>query len=657
MIYEFYILSIRPRENIYYTTLFSCRAFFFLAVIIIPLIVLSSQTAFSSPVADFATNPSSGNRPLLVNFTDTSTGVVDTWEWDFDNDTVTDSTEQNPTFRYELPGNYTVTLTVSGSEGTDSETKTDHILVTDDILLAWNPYTENDIIGYRLFCRKQGEDYNYDLPIWEGNDTKCTVSNLEDNAIYFFVVRASDIYGNESSDSNEIILLHHYSGNHRFLDSLSITGPDWVFEGDTVTYMLTAQYTDGSSQTITDGANWSTDSSYASISPGWNITTSSVPGTQVVNFTTSYTEDAVNFETAVLKVIIVDNEEGFDSDADGVPDWWEATFDLDPFYDDSLMDLDEDFLFNLDEYRNGTNPDKKDTDSDGLQDGLEVTYGYDPNDPNSQPRFPLMEIGEVVVNHKWEFVTFHEPFLDPIVVAKSLSHNGKQPAIVRIDNVSESSFDVRVQEWTYQDGRHKKETVNYLVVERGSYTLPNGTRVEANRFNTKYTHPFVQVMFNEPFQSIPVVVATVSTYNDAIPVTGRLRHIDMNGFEFTLQEQEPADGYHGIETVSFVAWEEFSGNVDGIYFEVYNTDDVVTHLPYKILFDQAFAAPPAFLADIQTAHGLNTASLRWQNRDPFGIEVLIEEERSYDKEIRHTTEVVGYMVFCDGTMSDSNCLP
>jgi len=48
---------------------------------------------------------------------------------------------------------------------------------------------------------------------------------------------------------------------------------------------------------------------------------------------------------------------------------------------------------------------------------------------------------------------------------------------------------------------------------------------------------------------------------------------------------------------------------------------------------------------MQTTDGTDTAALRWQSRDLFGVEVKAEEERSLDSETGHTTEVVGYVVF------------
>jgi PKD repeat protein len=80
------------------------------------------------PVADFAGDPISGVHPLTVNFTDESTGTIDTWEWNFGDDSPL-SNAQNPNHTYENPGTYTVELTVTGSGGTDKETKTDYIIV------------------------------------------------------------------------------------------------------------------------------------------------------------------------------------------------------------------------------------------------------------------------------------------------------------------------------------------------------------------------------------------------------------------------------------------------------------------------------------------------------------------------------------------------
>jgi PKD repeat protein len=67
-----------------------------------------------------------------VAFTDKSASYdgLEEWAWDFDNDGVADSTEQNPTHVYIRHGRYTVSLTVTESDGdSGTMTKADYITV------------------------------------------------------------------------------------------------------------------------------------------------------------------------------------------------------------------------------------------------------------------------------------------------------------------------------------------------------------------------------------------------------------------------------------------------------------------------------------------------------------------------------------------------
>jgi PKD repeat protein len=83
-----------------------------------------------APVADFIADPASGVEPLTVAFADLSTGDITGYAWDFENDGVVDSTEQNPSYIYPLAGTYTVNLTVTGPGGSDDEVKVEYISVT-----------------------------------------------------------------------------------------------------------------------------------------------------------------------------------------------------------------------------------------------------------------------------------------------------------------------------------------------------------------------------------------------------------------------------------------------------------------------------------------------------------------------------------------------
>ena len=338
---------------------------------------------------------------------------------------------------------------------------------------------------------------------------------------------------------------------------------------------------------------------------------------------------------------------------------------------DGISDKDETNIY-------GTDPNKMDTDGDGINDGAEITLwgndwnadfdkdglinlldpdsdndgypdGSPPAPPKSEPASPLstptLEMGEVQIDHKWQYVEFSKSFTDPIVVSKSLSLNGSDPAVIRIGNVDENGFEIRVQEWDYLDGNHAIETVGYLVMERGSYTLADGTKVEADRFETDRTRGFEKVSFSQSFQEIPVLITSILSNNEADAVTGRIRNIDTQGFNSRLQEQERNTKKHATETIGYIAWEPSMGTMDGLTYEVSKTSNSVKDKFYTIQFEQNFINTPMFIADMQTGDGMNTANIRWQNKDAYAVEVCIDEEQSKDVEIKHTTEAAGYMVF------------
>jgi PKD repeat protein/streptogramin lyase len=74
------------------------------------------------PIADFTGAPTAGLAPLTVTFTNSSTGYDQplTYEWDFENDGIVDSTEVNPSHIYNTPGIYSVKLRVTDADGSVS---------------------------------------------------------------------------------------------------------------------------------------------------------------------------------------------------------------------------------------------------------------------------------------------------------------------------------------------------------------------------------------------------------------------------------------------------------------------------------------------------------------------------------------------------------
>jgi PKD repeat protein len=77
------------------------------------------------PVAGFTGTPTNGFAPLKAVFTDTSTGSITNWLWNFgDGNSITNSTSGPVTNIYSAAGSYTVSLTVSGSGGVSTNIQT-----------------------------------------------------------------------------------------------------------------------------------------------------------------------------------------------------------------------------------------------------------------------------------------------------------------------------------------------------------------------------------------------------------------------------------------------------------------------------------------------------------------------------------------------------
>lgn len=86
------------------------------------------QDVTSPPAAIFTGTPLSGTVPLNVAFTDASTGVITSRSWTFGDGGT--STATNPSHNYTTAGTYTVALTVTGPDGSNTQTRPTYITVS-----------------------------------------------------------------------------------------------------------------------------------------------------------------------------------------------------------------------------------------------------------------------------------------------------------------------------------------------------------------------------------------------------------------------------------------------------------------------------------------------------------------------------------------------
>jgi uncharacterized repeat protein (TIGR02543 family) len=83
--------------------------------------VTASFTTPSTPVANFGASPTSGPAPLVVAFSDLSTGSPTSWAWTFGDGAT--STLRNPSHSYSAAGSFDVRLTATNANGPNSLTR------------------------------------------------------------------------------------------------------------------------------------------------------------------------------------------------------------------------------------------------------------------------------------------------------------------------------------------------------------------------------------------------------------------------------------------------------------------------------------------------------------------------------------------------------
>lgn len=266
----------------------------------------------------------------------------------------------------------------------------------------------------------------------------------------------------------------------------------------------------------------------------------------------------------------------------------------------------------------------------------------------------LSEIGysgiAVDIRHTWTTITLPISFNNPVVVAGGATRDGGHQGNVRIRNVTSNSFQIRFQEWDYLDGSHTTENIGYMVVEAGIHTLTDGTQLVAG--TTSLTNEaFQTVSYPASFSAAPLVIGQISSDNDTSAVVERIRNVGSNSFQVQMQEEEAADGIHATETFSYIAIDQGTAQSDTTSLNAVTTGNTVTQQNTTVNFGSiGQATTPVILTDMQTRDGGDTATLRIRSQSSTSVTLFVEEEKSRDNELSHTTEVAGVLAIEPGLL-------
>ena len=75
------------------------------------------------------------------------------------------------------------------------------------------------------------------------------------------------------------------------------------------------------------------------------------------------------------------------------------------------------------------------------------------------------EIGRISVDHNYVTINLAHKYHNPVVVFGGITMNGGQESVIRVNNLTASSFQIRIEEWEFNDDWHVFEDLTYMVVE------------------------------------------------------------------------------------------------------------------------------------------------------------------------------------------------
>ena len=234
-------------------------------------------------------------------------------------------------------------------------------------------------------------------------------------------------------------------------------------------------------------------------------------------------------------------------------------------------------------------------------------------------------------------INFEEP---PIVFTQLITNNEATAATVRLRNVTENKFEIRLQEAATDNGIHLKEKIAWMAMETGEQTTAYHWQADT----IPLTHSWTTIPFTERFSNIPLFFANMQTTRDMDAATVRNTSVNWTNGRLRLQEEnsEGVNIAHAAETVAYLAIDDI-GNLSSQTGEIIGETGRVktTNAWIEITLDHTYNNP-VIIANSLSLDDFDPATVRIQNVTNNSFEVRVEEWSYLDGD--HQTETIGYLV-------------
>jgi hypothetical protein len=286
-----------------------------------------------------------------------------------------------------------------------------------------------------------------------------------------------------------------------------------------------------------------------------------------------------------------------------------------------------------------------------------------------------LETGTAGADGGWGAVALRHQYVRPVVVCAVERSANAVPVLARVRGAAGGSFELRLE--SPGGAGVVPETVHYVAVEEGVWTLPDGRALEASRIESDEVNSRTDwdVARTEAYAygqsySSPVVLGQVMTAGDEAWSAFWCGH---------LSRQNPPDGAvcrvgrhvgedpqatRGPETLGLIVIESGTGTVAGVPYEAGLGADVVKGAddapPYTYALSAFGEAPQVGVA---TQGGMDGQDGAWTvlwgpgALTAGGLAVSADEDTLGDGERNHTTEQVGYLVFGEALAYEETGMP
>jgi hypothetical protein len=267
-----------------------------------------------------------------------------------------------------------------------------------------------------------------------------------------------------------------------------------------------------------------------------------------------------------------------------------------------------------------------------------------------------------VLDSEWKTVSLSEIYVSPIAVC-TVEYEGTgtdlRPAVVRMKDVGPNSFEITLQNPNDDSLEDQGRDVHCVVVEKGSWDMPDGRKIEANKYESIVTDDNNAWVGEEQYYANsytnPIVLGQVMSYNDVewsvfwsrgsglqeAPSSSKLftgKHV---GEDESITRENESIGYIVIE----------AGHATSVGIEIETARGADTAVGYvdgskKYDFVKPFSTKPAVavLSQVGMDGGDGSWALLAKISSKVSMNVAVDEDTFLDGR-DHTTEEVDYIVF------------